>query len=176
MMWGRHNSIVPKGFLRYRVLKLLDSTPMSGSEITKKLEEQTEGRWKPSPGSIYPLLAQLQENSFIEEASSDGGVKRYRLTDSGRGFLTENEKLMGPLRERLAHIGPGSGFGLSWYEFFTDRSAKILHGSAVGLFTALWGFHEKSARSYSEEDTQKVKEALDDAAQKIREVTKGDSE
>ena len=44
---------VPRGLLRFLVLKMLSEKPMSGTEIAKQIEEQTGGRWKPSPGSIY---------------------------------------------------------------------------------------------------------------------------
>ncbi|MBS7627233.1 PadR family transcriptional regulator, partial [Candidatus Bathyarchaeota archaeon] len=54
--WLRHTAMVPKGFLRYKVLKLLKEKPMAGSEIMGVIEEQTGGYWRPSPGSIYPLL------------------------------------------------------------------------------------------------------------------------
>jgi len=45
--------MVPKGFLRYQVLRLLKEKPMSGSEIMSEIEEETDGNWRPSPGSIY---------------------------------------------------------------------------------------------------------------------------
>jgi DNA-binding PadR family transcriptional regulator len=38
-------AMVPKGFLRYQVLKLLNEKPMSGSELMSEIEKQTEGRW-----------------------------------------------------------------------------------------------------------------------------------
>jgi DNA-binding PadR family transcriptional regulator len=37
--------------------------PVSGSEIVDKIEEYTD--WRPSPGSIYPLLSHMQEVGFI---------------------------------------------------------------------------------------------------------------
>ncbi|RLI42575.1 hypothetical protein DRO59_03770 [Candidatus Bathyarchaeota archaeon] len=50
--WIRHTASVPKGFLRYYVLKMLKEKPMSGSEIMREIERETGGRWKPSPGSV----------------------------------------------------------------------------------------------------------------------------
>ena len=43
---------------------------MSGSEIVGKIERETGGKWKPSPGSIYPLLGGLQEKGFTQESST----------------------------------------------------------------------------------------------------------
>ncbi len=83
--WMKHMAMVPKGFLRYKVLRLLDEKPMSGSEIMVEIERQTEGRWKPSPGSIYPLLSWLQDKGYIKEAAEqEAGIKRYALTDKAR--------------------------------------------------------------------------------------------
>ena len=47
---------VPRGLLRFLVLKMLSEKPMSGTEIIEEIQTQT-GSWKPSPGSIYPLLS-----------------------------------------------------------------------------------------------------------------------
>lgn len=69
--------------LHHITLILLKTGPMSGSELTKKIEEYTE--WRPSPGSMYPLLSNLQERGVIEP--HDGGeisLKRFILTKKGR--------------------------------------------------------------------------------------------
>ena len=53
---------------------------MSGSELMEEIEKHTGGHWKPSPGSIYPLLSWLQDNGYIKELPSENGLKRYELT------------------------------------------------------------------------------------------------
>jgi len=107
--WMRHMAMVPKGFLRYQVLKLLSEKPMSGSEIMSEIEKQTNGHWKPSPGSIYPLLAWLQDKGYIKEVpEQEAGTKRYTLTEQGKNFLEEHEKRREELRRRFRH------FGLHW--------------------------------------------------------------
>jgi len=93
--WLKHTATVPKGFLRYQVLELLSGKAMSGSEIMKEIERRTNGFWRPSPGSIYPLLAWLQSNGYIDEVPSEQpGVKRYALTDRGRRLLEEQRKAL----------------------------------------------------------------------------------
>jgi len=88
----RHTAAVPKGFLRYYVLKLLNEKPMSGSEMMSEIEKQTNGCWKPSPGSIYPLIAWLQDQGHIKEApEQEAGIKRYTLTEQGKTFSKEQE-------------------------------------------------------------------------------------
>jgi DNA-binding PadR family transcriptional regulator len=98
----RHTAMVPKGFIRYQVLECLGEKPMSGSEIINEIEKRTDGRWKPSPGSIYPLLAWLQDNGHIRELPSEqSGMKRYELTESGRSLLEEQKKIMAEQRKRM---------------------------------------------------------------------------
>ncbi len=102
--WARHTSRVPRGFLRYRVLRLLEKQPMSGSEISSRIEKETGGRWKPSPGSLYGekgLLNSLTEEGIIEELPLEGGIKRYRMTELGQIFMAEDNEIAGAVREKL---------------------------------------------------------------------------
>ncbi len=55
--WMRHTAMMPKGFIRFRVLESLSEKPTSVSELIGEIEKHTSGFWKPSPGSIYPLLS-----------------------------------------------------------------------------------------------------------------------
>ena len=68
--------------LRPLTLILLKEKPMSGSEIAEEIEYYAE--WKPSPGSIYPLLSSLQEDGLIKpNDDSDPSLKRFSLTAKG---------------------------------------------------------------------------------------------
>jgi len=92
--WLKHMAAVPKGLLRYQVLELLSERPLSGSEIMKEIERRTDGCWRPSPGSVYPLLAWLQDSGLVREVpTGEGGVRRYELTEEGRRFLEEQKKV-----------------------------------------------------------------------------------
>jgi DNA-binding PadR family transcriptional regulator len=98
----KHTAMVPKGFIRYEVLESLSERPKSGSEIMSEIEERTDGRWKPSPGSIYPLLAWLQDNGHIKELPAEQtGMKRYELTKTGRSLLEEQKKIMAEQRKKM---------------------------------------------------------------------------
>jgi DNA-binding PadR family transcriptional regulator len=50
------------------------------------IEERSEGRWRPSPGSVYPTLAQLEDEGLIRSAEADGS-RRFEITDAGRQHL-----------------------------------------------------------------------------------------
>jgi len=54
---------------------------MNGAEIMEEMDRMTMGWWRPSPGSIYPLLDQLTEEKLLRK-KDDG---RYELTQSARG-------------------------------------------------------------------------------------------
>jgi DNA-binding PadR family transcriptional regulator len=171
--WTRHTAMVPKGFLRYHVLRLLSEKPMSGSEIMSQIEKQTSGYWKPSPGSIYPLLAWLQDKGYIKEApEQEAGTKRYMLTEEGKKFLEEQVKTREEMRKRFRHFGPGPGFmGPMWFEFFPDK-AKELRLAARNLAVAVWKLRDALRQDYSEKAEEEARKALEEAAQKIEGIVK----
>jgi DNA-binding PadR family transcriptional regulator len=73
---------VPKGMLRHITLNILRQEPMSGSELIEQIQDYTD--WRPSPGSMYPLLASLQEEGLIMPyEDQDTTLKRFTLTDEG---------------------------------------------------------------------------------------------
>lgn len=72
---------------------MLSEKSMSGAEIIREVEENTGGRWRPSPGSVYPLLSWLLDSGYTREiADTDAGVRRYELTDQGKKLLEEHEQ------------------------------------------------------------------------------------
>lgn len=99
--WLQHTAAVPKGFLRYRVMQLLKERPMSGSELTSEVEKETGGRWKPKPGSMYPLLKHLLKDGLTTELRVEGGIKRYELTEEGKTFFEEDVCGSGEIRAKL---------------------------------------------------------------------------
>ena len=72
-------SVIPRGFSRHYVLALLKEQPMTGKEIIDKAILQSDGKWKPSPGLIYPMLGRLLEEGLISETDSG----KYRITSKG---------------------------------------------------------------------------------------------
>jgi len=181
-------AMVPKGFLRYQVLKLLNEKTMSGSEIMSEIEKQTNGHWKPSPGSIYPLLAWLQDKGYIKEAAEqEPGTKRYTLTEQGKAFLEEHIRARQELRKRFfKHLGPGIrgvgpwswewaafglGLGLPWFEFYPEK-AKELRMATRDLAIAVWNLRDRLRREYSEKAAEEATKALEEATKKIEDITK----
>jgi DNA-binding PadR family transcriptional regulator len=67
------------GGLRYVVLYSLSQSPKNGAEIMDQVERMSMGAWRPSPGSIYPLLSNLQGEGMIRKRDD----QRYELTSAG---------------------------------------------------------------------------------------------
>jgi DNA-binding PadR family transcriptional regulator len=57
---------------------------MHGYQIIQELAERTGGVWRPSPGSVYPTLQQLEDEELVRETASASGKRVYELTDGGR--------------------------------------------------------------------------------------------
>jgi DNA-binding PadR family transcriptional regulator len=72
-----------RGWLRPWVLSLLSREPKNGAEIIDEIERMTFGGWRPSPGSVYPLLDEMTQEGFIQK-KVDG---RYELTEKGKQEL-----------------------------------------------------------------------------------------
>jgi DNA-binding PadR family transcriptional regulator len=77
-----------RGDIRTAALLLLAEEPRNGYQIMQELEERSGGAWRPSPGSVYPALAQLEDEGLIRTEESDGR-KQFALTDAGRDWLAQ---------------------------------------------------------------------------------------
>jgi DNA-binding PadR family transcriptional regulator len=167
--WLRHMAIVPKGYLRHQVLELLNEKPMSGSEIMDEIKKRTGGFWKPSPGSVYPLLAWLQDNSYIREVpGEEGGVKRYTLTDKGRQLLDEQRKVRVQLCTGGKLFVPPfiSGF---WVKLPLERIEEIRE-SFRRLFKALFNLGLALEESFNEQALKDALAVLNESAQRLEEI------
>ncbi len=71
------------GRLRLYLLKLLDEAPRHGYEVIRLLQDRFLGVYAPSPGTIYPRLARLEEDGLVTHEEVDG-KKIYSITDKGR--------------------------------------------------------------------------------------------
>ena len=79
----------PRGNVRNAVLALLAEEPLHGYAVIGLLAERSGGLWRPSPGSVYPVLAQLQEEGLVTAEEADGR-KVFALTDAGRAHVAEH--------------------------------------------------------------------------------------
>jgi DNA-binding PadR family transcriptional regulator len=166
--WLRHNAMVPKGFLRYHVLEALSEKAMSGSELMDEIQKRTGGNWKPSPGSIYPLLAWLQDNAYVKELPTENGFKRYELTQSGKDLLEEQTKI----REKFTQDA-----GFMTYPFFDrffsnipEEKTNQIRASMKRLFVSSIKLGKTLREKYSEKDLDEALKILDEASAKLEEM------
>jgi DNA-binding PadR family transcriptional regulator len=83
-----HKGSANQGFLQLMVVQQLSQQPTSGYALVKRIHERTG--WKPSYGSIYPLLEKLEQDGFVTVAES-GRSKLYTLTESGKKQFQEQQ-------------------------------------------------------------------------------------
>jgi len=89
------------GDLRLWLLKLLNDRPRHGYDIISGLEEQFLGVYAPSPGTVYPRLAALEQEGLIEVVAEEEGRKVYALTAAGREELHSRAEELHELGDRL---------------------------------------------------------------------------
>jgi DNA-binding PadR family transcriptional regulator len=78
-----------RGDIRLAVLTLLAEQPRHGYEIIQEITERTGGSWRPSPGSVYPTLQQLQDEGLVRTQESEGR-RTMQLTEAGTTYVEEH--------------------------------------------------------------------------------------
>jgi len=76
-----------RGDVRAAALALLAEEPMNGYQIIQEIGERSDGVWRPSPGSVYPALQQLEDEGLIVAQAGESGRRSYQLTDEGRSYV-----------------------------------------------------------------------------------------
>jgi DNA-binding PadR family transcriptional regulator len=126
---ARVGSSIPRGFSRHYILTLLKERPMTGKEIIDKAVAQTGGRWKPSPGLIYPLLGRLLDDGLVSE-SQDG---RYAITQKGLAIINDLETLNNVVHRQLDSMLRVGTIGKAVATDLVDRVITI--GTALSSHT-----------------------------------------
>ena len=84
---------VRRGDVRAAILDVLAAEPMNGYQIIQQIAERSGGAWKPSPGSVYPTVQQLEDEGLVEATEAEGR-RTLRLSDAGREYVaTHPEEL-----------------------------------------------------------------------------------
>ena len=93
----RVGSSVPRGFSRFFVLEMLKKKQYTGKELIDFAVKQSDGKWKPSPGLIYPLLGRLLDEKLIQETT--GG--KYKITKKGSTTTDDFETINNIVKNQL---------------------------------------------------------------------------
>lgn len=91
---GGRRSRARRGDARAAMLLLLEEKPRNGYQLIEEIEHRSEGAWRPSPGSVYPALAQLEDEGLIRSDES-AGRRSFELTEAGRAYVEENRETLG---------------------------------------------------------------------------------
>lgn len=125
---GRGRGSRRRGDVRAAILLLLDEAPRHGYELISEISDRSGGIWRPSPGTVYPTLAALEDEGLITIEQIEGR-KTASLTEAGRAHVAEH-------REQ---------FGTPWQEVAGDVRAEniALRGSIakVGVAASTVALH-----------------------------------
>ena len=151
---------VPRGMLRHLSLQILRQRPMSGSEIVDQIEDYTD--WRPSPGSIYPMLSDMQAHNYIQPyEDQDPSVKRFNLTELGLKAAEEMMKHDPSMRNRQRSMRK-----IYW---------RLHLGVSEELYTSIGGLLNSLEDAYvrfngNPESIRILGSILDNAVIKIKEI------
>jgi len=96
---GQHHRGGPRGRarrgdVRAALLLLIEGGAQNGYQLIQEIERRTDGVWKPSPGSVYPALQQLEDEGLVRAVEFEG-KRAYELSDEGRGYVDLNREELG---------------------------------------------------------------------------------
>ncbi len=117
--------MVRRGDVRTAILTLLAEEPMHGYQIIQRLGDRSGGKWRPSAGSVYPTLQQLEDEGLVKGEESDGR-KVYALTDDGRKAAQQSAGSPAPWEM------PGADEATNLYGQFRPLAAAVAQVSQVG--------------------------------------------
>lgn len=78
-----------RGDIRTAILALVAEQPRHGYELIQAIEERSGGNWRPSPGSIYPTVAQLEDEGLVDTEKVEGR-RMVTLTAAGTSYVAEH--------------------------------------------------------------------------------------
>lgn len=96
-----------RGDVRAAVLLLLSEQPRNGYQLIQELDERSHGAWRPSPGSIYPVLSQLEDEGLVTATTGESG-RTFTLTAAGTDTVAAQRDAFGkPWDTAAAEVGEG---------------------------------------------------------------------
>ncbi len=150
----RVGSAIPRGFSRYYILKQLQKMPHTGKEIINSAVEDSDGKWKPSPGLIYPLLGRLLDEGLIEE-TEDG---KYQITDEGKTISKDLEVFNRNMKEQIDTVMKMANVG------------KFMAMDVLERVTILGNLLSSNVSNMTNHEVEKYKKFLKSELEKIKEM------
>jgi DNA-binding PadR family transcriptional regulator len=135
-----------RGDIRTALLVVLEDGPGHGYDLIQRLEEKSDGAWRPSPGSVYPTLQMLEDEGLVRSTERDG-KRTFELTEAGTAEATE----------RVAEAG-----GTPW-----ELVGRGGHGELRASMGQLAMAMKQVAVAGSEDQRTRALEILKDARKRI---------
>jgi DNA-binding PadR family transcriptional regulator len=89
--FGGRGPRVRRGDVRAAILDLMgEGQPWNGYQIIQEIGARTQGVWRPSAGSVYPALQQLEDEALIQTEAGEDRRRMYTLTEEGRAYVEEH--------------------------------------------------------------------------------------
>ena len=150
----RVGSAIPRGFSRYYILQLLQKQPHTGKEIIDSAVEESGGKWKPSPGLIYPLLGRLLDEGLIEE--TDNG--KYSISKKGQDTIGDLETFRNNITKQLETV------------FRVGNIGKFMAMDVLERVTILGNLLSSNVNNMTNHEIEKYKKFLESELEKIKEM------
>lgn len=116
-----------RGDVRSAVIALLAEQPMHGYQIIQEISQRSGGAWKPSPGSVYPNLQQLEDEGLVRAQEQDGR-RVYRLTEEGVKVAADRAEEFATLWEGMTP----SEDDTQWGDLVFQVGAAFVHVARTG--------------------------------------------
>jgi DNA-binding PadR family transcriptional regulator len=152
--FGGRRRRMRRGDVRAALLVLLAEEPRTGYGLMQELDQRSGGAWRPSPGSVYPTLQQLEDEGLVTSGEG-GGRQPYELTTEGRDYVDQHRDELGEPwaklaagigEERLELRGLVGQIGAAAFQVGTAgddaqvaRAQKLLEETRRGLYRILAG-------------------------------------
>ena len=137
-----------KGDFKILVLSVLQNRPMHGYEITKIIEEQSHGIYRPGAGAVYPALQALLRMGAVR-VSEHERRKVYQITPAGKRLLHERyAEMHGHIEAFKQSMGP-------------ERASLIEEIAKTGKLLAIAG------KTMTPEQAKKVAKIINEARERI---------
>ena len=125
--WGPRGGRARRGDVRAAILALLAEEPMHGYQLIQEIARRSDGVWRPSAGSVYPALSQLEDEGLVRPQvapDDEGGKKVFVLTEAGEAYVSEHAN-------ELADPWDAVTGGVSDSMAELMRLIREVHGAAV---------------------------------------------
>ena len=124
------------------------------SNLINSAIEESDGKWKPSPGLIYPLLGRLLDEGLIEE-TEDG---KYQITDEGKTISKDLEVFNRNMKEQIDTVMKMANVG------------KFMAMDVLERVTILGNLLSSNVSNMTNHEVEKYKKFLKSELEKIKEM------